>query len=85
MQSNVSTVDASNGQSTRPFRFLRLRAVCDRTGLSRSQIYRLEAAGQFCPRVKLSESCSAWIEEEVEQWCAKRVAQSRGTSESAAM
>jgi prophage regulatory protein len=61
-------------------RFLRLPAVCERTGLSRSQVYRLQAAGQFCQSVKLSESCSAWVEAEVESWCAARIAASRGAA-----
>ena len=58
-------------------RFLRLPAVQERVGLSRSQIYRLEAAGQFPSRVKLSELCSAWIESEVISWAVQRVAASR--------
>ncbi len=61
-------------------RFLRLPAVCDRTGLSRTQVYRLEAAGKFCRRVKISELCSAWIESEVDSWAAQRVAASRSTT-----
>ncbi|RDI99519.1 AlpA family transcriptional regulator [Dyella solisilvae] len=64
---------------TRPsdFRFVRLAEVCRTAGLSRSQIYRLEAAGQFPKRVKLGQSASAWIESEVLQWCADRIAASR--------
>ncbi len=58
-------------------RFLRLPAVQERTGLSRSQIYRLEAAGKFPARVKLSELCSAWVESEINHWAAQRVAASR--------
>lgn len=60
-----------------PFRFLRLPEVCERTGLSRSQIYRLEARGEFPARVKLGESASAWIDTEVAHWQASRVAMSR--------
>lgn len=60
-----------------PFRFLRLREVCARTGLSRSQIYRLESIGRFPRRIKLGELASAWIEAEVQQWCVERISASR--------
>jgi predicted DNA-binding transcriptional regulator AlpA len=58
--------------------FLRLPAVCARTGLSRSQVYRLEAEGKFPGRVKLGLSTSAWVESEVQAWAAARIAASRG-------
>ena len=58
-------------------RFIRLPDVCRQTGLSRSQIYRLENAGQFPRRVKLGQAASAWIESEVLQWCTDRIAASR--------
>lgn len=60
-----------------PLRFLRLPAVCAQTGLSRSQIYRLEALGKFPRRVKLGDLASAWVEAEVVQWCTDRIAASR--------
>lgn len=60
------------------FRFLRLREVLELTGLSRSQTYRLEAAGKFPRRVKLGESASAWLDTEIAEWQAERVAASRG-------
>lgn len=63
---------------TAPFRFLRLPQVRERTGLSRSQIYRLEAAGRFPQRVKLGESASAWLDVEIAQWQADRISESRG-------
>ncbi|URL59643.1 AlpA family transcriptional regulator [Luteibacter flocculans] len=59
-------------------KFLRLPAVCERTGLSRSQVYRLEAAGKFPRRVKLALSTSAWVEAEIQLWAADRIAASRG-------
>lgn len=55
-------------------RFLRLPAVCEMSGLSRSQIYRLQAAGLFPQGVKLGQSAIAWLESEVAQWQADRVA-----------
>jgi prophage regulatory protein len=58
-------------------RFLRLPAVCEMSGLSRSQIYRLQAAGQFPHGIKLGQSAIAWLEAEVAQWQAARIAASR--------
>jgi prophage regulatory protein len=80
MVSNTVSTTAGDAANVHPIRFLRIRATSERTGLSRSQIYRLEAAGQFPKRVKLTEASSAWIEHEVEQWAAERVAASRGAA-----
>lgn len=49
-------------------RFLRIRQVMQLTGLSRMTIYRLERAGKFPKRRKLSENSVAWREEEISQW-----------------
>lgn len=51
---------------------LRLKAVMALTGLCRTNVYRLEAAGAFPARVKLSERASAWRSDEVEAWIASR-------------
>lgn len=61
-----------------PAQLLRLPAVIDRTGLSRSSIYRHEAAGAFPKRIKLGEHASAWLAADVDRWIAERVAASRG-------
>lgn len=58
-------------------RFIRLPEVIHVAGMSRSQVYRLVAAGHFPQPVKLGQSASAWIEEEVLRWCAERIAASR--------
>jgi prophage regulatory protein len=50
----------------------RLPAVRQVTGLSRSQLYRLEAGGKFPGRVKLSQRASAWRADEVEAWVNSR-------------
>lgn len=52
----------------------RLPAVRSRTGLSRSEIYRLIAANRFPRQVKLSERSSAWNAAEVDAWIADRIA-----------
>lgn len=54
---------------------LRLPAVKDRTGLSRSRIYELLEAGQFPKPVKLSGRINAWPDNEVAAWIAARIAE----------
>lgn len=60
-------------------RMLRLPAVMQKTGLSRSQIYRLVEMGSFPGQVQLGERTAAWIEEEIEQWLTERINQTRGS------
>lgn len=55
-------------------RLLRLCAVLDRTGLSRSGVYELMEAGRFPSRVRLSARSIAWVESEIDLWCAERIA-----------
>ena len=59
-------------------RALRLPDIIRLTGLSRSQIYRMEAAGQFPKRISLTSRTTAWLHHEVEAWIAHRVQLSRG-------
>lgn len=49
-------------------RILRLNAVLDRTGLSRSTLYRKVERGTFPAQVRISERCIGWRESEVDQW-----------------
>lgn len=50
------------------------------TGLSRVTLWRLEAAGKFPKRCKLSQNSVAWREEEVSQWLETRpLADPRGS------
>ncbi|HEY5780338.1 MAG TPA: AlpA family transcriptional regulator [Lysobacter sp.] len=52
----------------------RLPDVKARTGLSRSEIYRRVAAGEFPQPVKLGERASAWSSAEVDSWIVGRIA-----------
>jgi len=63
-------------------KFLRLPAVEAATGYKRSTIYRLIQKGEFPAPISLDDSgrASAWIEAEVDQWCEKRIAASRGAA-----
>lgn len=55
------------------YHLLRLRGVCEITGLSRSTIYRLIDAGDFPRSVVLGEHSVAWVAAEVEAWIAARI------------
>jgi prophage regulatory protein len=57
-----------------PLTLERLQQVRTRTGLSRSEIYRRIAAGDFPRPIKLGERASAWAEHEVTAWIAARIA-----------
>ena len=54
--------------SDTPSRILRLNAVLDRTGLSRSTLYRKMKAGTFPKNVQISARCVGWRESAVEAW-----------------
>lgn len=60
-------------------RVIRLPEVLNRTGLSRSQIYRMVSQKKFPSRVQLSVRTAGWIEREVEDWLAGLVAQRDAT------
>jgi prophage regulatory protein len=51
-----------------PDRILRLKAVLNRTSLSRATLYRKVAAGTFPRQRKLSTRCAGWLESEVNAW-----------------
>lgn len=51
-----------------PLRLLRFGEVRQRTGLSRSTIWRMERSGMFPKRVKVSVNVVAWREDEVGEW-----------------
>lgn len=61
-------------------RLIRLPEVSRRTGLSKSSIYRREAEGAFCRRVKLGDRVTAYREDEVSAWIEARTAESRGAA-----
>ncbi len=53
---------------SKPDRILRLPAVLDRTGLSRSTLYRKIQTGSFPKQIALSARCAGWRESAVEAW-----------------
>jgi predicted DNA-binding transcriptional regulator AlpA len=53
---------------------LRRSEVLKRTGLSSTTQWRLEGAGEFPERIRLTEAGSVgWFEDEVDQWVHERV------------
>lgn len=59
---------------------LRIQQVCQRTGLSKSHIYRLEKLRQFPARVALTAGVSGWLKSEVDAWLQNKVGSNRGTT-----
>lgn len=55
-------------------RFLRRATVQDVTGLPESSLYRLIADGKFPKPIKLSEHRVAWLEDDIANWQAERLA-----------
>lgn len=51
--------------------FIRIKTVLEKVPLSRSTIWRLERAGNFPKRVKLSKCSVAWNLAEIEEWISK--------------
>lgn len=49
-------------------RFLRIKEVMQKVGLSRSQVYRLIQAGVFPSPFKIGSRVSVWSESLVSEW-----------------
>jgi prophage regulatory protein len=66
---------ANNGSSVGdapPTRLLRFPVVRERTGLSRSTIWRLERRGEFPRHRRISANAIAWVEAEIAEWIRER-------------
>lgn len=56
-----------------PFRYFRLRTVCEITGLSKTTVYEYSKTDPEFPKpVKLGASCTAWRSDELAAWMASR-------------
>jgi prophage regulatory protein len=55
-------------------RLLRLPEVTHRVGLGITQIYELQKRGAFPVSVPLGERIVGWVESEIEEWIAQRIA-----------
>ena len=49
-------------------KYLRVKQVCERTGLSRPTIYNMMKAGTFPMKTALGERAVAWLESEIVRW-----------------
>jgi prophage regulatory protein len=49
-------------------RILRLKSVLERTGLTRSTLYRKIKLGTFPKQLRISTRCIGWREAEVDSW-----------------
>lgn len=51
-----------------PDRILRINVVLERTGLSRSTLYRRIQAGKFPAQIRIAERCTGWRESAINGW-----------------
>lgn len=51
-------------------KILRINAVLDRTGLSRSTLYRKVHDGSFPRQISISTRCAGWKESAIRRWIA---------------
>ena len=65
---NVCGRTKIEGLDARPEKILRMRTVLERTGLSRSTLYRKMKCGTFPSQVQLSEHCCGWRESAINRW-----------------
>ena len=55
-------------QTETPDRILRIKTVLERTGLSRSTMYRKMQNGTFPRNVQISTRCAGWRESAISAW-----------------
>jgi prophage regulatory protein len=54
-------------------RILRLAQVLQVTGLGKTTVYQLQSQGSFPMRVKITNHCVGWVEQDVQAWLERRV------------
>jgi len=64
----MTTAQRSDRLALLPLKLLRFTDVRERTGLSRSTVWRLERRGAFPKHIKVSTNIVAWLEEDVIEW-----------------
>jgi prophage regulatory protein len=69
----MSGADEAHGSSFAAFnRCVRIRQVCEMTGIARSTIYKYIANGTFPKSFKLGQRVSVWRVATIEAWIADR-------------
>ena len=71
LAADANSRDPLRHESPRP-RLLRFPTVRERTGLSRSTIWRLERRGEFPRHHRISANAVAWVEGEIIAWIQQR-------------
>jgi prophage regulatory protein len=61
-----------HGQPPAPKKILRIRQVCEKTGMSRAWIYQEIKSGSFPAQVKLSKRAIGWTLDAVDSWIVSR-------------
>ncbi len=56
---------------------IRVREVMERTGLSRTVLYRKVKHKDFPPPVRLTARCVGWLESEIDEWVNQRIRTTR--------
>lgn len=59
-------------------KFIKIHQVTDLCGLSKAEVYKRIAIGNFPKQINLGPRCVAWIEAEVVAWVEARITESRG-------
>lgn len=72
--SNHSNVDTGSQSTPKSIRFLREPEVLARVGVSTITLVRWEMEGLFPKRRKIGKHAVAWVDAEVDEWCANRAA-----------
>lgn len=67
----LRSVDST--QAPQPEKLLRLRAVVDRTGLSRTTIYAMERKGEFPKKITLNRRTTCWASSDIDRWIAQQI------------
>jgi prophage regulatory protein len=58
-------------------KIIRLPAVKDQTGLSRSSIYLRMSKGEFPQSISLGDRAVGWLEADIEQWLEDKITASK--------
>lgn len=54
-------------------KILRLASVTERTGIPKSTLYELIAAGDFPKQISLSQRSVGWLETEIDHWLETKI------------
>jgi prophage regulatory protein len=65
---------SGSARVTGKIRLLRLAQVIEVTGLGKTKIYELQADGSFPSSVPITGHTVGWVESEIQEWLATRVA-----------